>query len=220
MFRMDKSKLQAENIATPVDLSTDIIVSPDTRRAERLPPGQSRTKKWPVLDASGPPAIDLARWTFRLFGRVGRDVSWNWEEFQQLPRVKVFSDFHCVTRWSRLGNVWEGISTRELVRLAGGAQPDAKFVLAYGYDGGWTTNLPVEDFLAEDALVALLHDGEPITAEHGGPARLIVPRLYAWKSAKWVAAVELLDRDRAGFWEKNGYHMHGDPWREERYNYR
>jgi DMSO/TMAO reductase YedYZ molybdopterin-dependent catalytic subunit len=220
MFRMDKSKLQAENIATPVDLSTDIIVSPDTRRAERLPPGQSRTRKWPVLDASGPPAIDLTRWTFRLFGRVGRDVSWNWEEFQQLPRVKVFSDFHCVTRWSRLGNVWEGVSTRELVRQAGGAQPDAKFVLAYGYDGGWTTNLPVEDFLAEDALVALLHDGEPITAEHGGPARLIVPRLYAWKSAKWVAAVELLDRDRAGFWEKNGYHMHGDPWLEERYNYR
>ena len=197
----------------------EVIVSPDTRRERRMPPGQSKTEKWPVLDASGPPEIDLARWTLGIFGKIGREVAWSWEEFQKLPRVKVFADFHCVTRWSRLGNTWEGVPTRALVERAGGALPEAKFVVAYGYDGGWTTNLPLEDFLAEDALVALLHDGEPLAREHGGPARLIVPRLYAWKSAKWVAGVELLDRDRAGFWEKNGYHMHGDPWAEERYNF-
>ena len=131
--------------------------------------------------------------------------------------MKVFSDFHCVTRWSRLGNLWEGVSTRELLKLAGGALSQAKYVLAYGYDGGWTTNMPLADFLSEDALVAVSHDGEPISAEHGGPARLIVPLLYAWKSAKWVNSIELLDRDQGGFWERNGYHMHGDPWSEERY---
>jgi len=175
--------------------------------------------KWPVLDASGAPDITTAGWRFRLGGLVANPMEWNWEEFQKLPRVKVFSDFHCVTRWSRLGNIWEGVATRELVKQAGGVLPGAHFALAHGYDGGWTTNMPLEDFLAEDALVAFVHDGEPLTAEHGGPARLIVPRLYAWKSAKWVAGVEVLERDQAGFWERNGYHMHGDPWVEERYGY-
>ncbi len=146
-------------------------------------------------------------------------VSWDWKSFSELPRVRVFSDFHCVTRWSRLDNHWEGVSTRELVSRAGGLAPAAKFVLVRGYDSGWTTNLPLDEFLAEDALVAISHDGEPLSAEHGGPARLIVPRLYAWKSAKWVTSIEFLDRDRAGFWERNGYHMHGDPWKEERYGW-
>jgi len=217
MFSLKDPHTQEETPRTPDGLPGDVIVSPDTRRAQRVPPGQSRTRKWPVLDASGAPDVALDRWKFYLGGKVGRRVEWNWEEFQKLPRVKVFSDFHCVTRWSRLGNLWEGVATHELVGRAGGAQPDAHFALAYGYDGGWTTNMPLEDFLAEDALVAFLHDGEPITTEHGGPARLIVPRLYAWKSAKWVAGIELLDRDQAGFWERNGYHMHGDPWGEERY---
>jgi len=220
MFWMDKKKTQPDELPTADDLPTDVIVSPDARRTNRVPPGQSRTKKWPVLDASGPPGIDLERWTFRISGLVEKPVSWNWREFEELPRVKVFSDFHCVTRWSRLGNIWEGPSTRELIRRASGAKPEARFVLVYAYDSGWTTNLPLEDFLAEDALVALLHDGEPLGEEHGGPARLIVPQLYAWKSAKWVAGVELMEKDRAGFWEKNGYHMRGDPWAEERYNYR
>jgi DMSO/TMAO reductase YedYZ molybdopterin-dependent catalytic subunit len=152
-------------------------------------------------------------------GLVRQPAAWSWEEFQKLPRVKVFADFHCVTRWSRLGNLWEGVSTRELVERAGGLLPGARFVLVHAYDSGWTTNLPVEDFLAEDGLVALTHDGEPLPLEHGGPARLMTPRLYAWKSAKWVRRVEVLDRDRAGFWEQNGYHMHGDPWREERYGW-
>jgi len=196
-----------------------MIISPDTRRDSRIPPGQSETHKWPVLDASGPPAIDLARWQLRVDGLVAQPISWSWEQFLALPRVKVFSDFHCVTRWSRLGNVWEGVSTRELVERAGGLAPGARYVLIHGYDQDWTTNLPVEDFLAEDALAAFSHDGEPLTPEHGGPARLIVPQLYAWKSAKWIAAIELLDRDRAGFWERNGYHMHGDPWKEERFGW-
>jgi DMSO/TMAO reductase YedYZ molybdopterin-dependent catalytic subunit len=217
MFGMDRTKDQGDEIPTPDAIPTHVIVSPDTRRSDRIPPGQSRTKKWPVLDASGPPAIDLANWRFRLGGLVEQPMEWDWKQFQLLPRARVFSDFHCVTRWSRLGNLWEGVTTRELVRLAGGARSEAHFVTVQGYDRGWTTNLPLEDFLAEDALVAFLHDGETISLDHGGPARLIVPRLYAWKSAKWVAGVELTAEDRPGFWEANGYHMRGDPWKQERY---
>jgi DMSO/TMAO reductase YedYZ molybdopterin-dependent catalytic subunit len=218
MFGMDRSKNQPEAVPTPDGLPSDVIVSPDARRADRIPPGQSRTRKWPILDASGPPSIDLAQWKFGIRGMVGKNVEWNWDEFSRLPRVRVFSDFHCVTRWSRLGNLWEGVSTRELVALAGGARPEARFVTVYGYDRGFSTNLPIEDFLAEDALIATRHDGEPITLEHGGPARLIVPRLYAWKSAKWVSGAELIERDRPGFWEANGYHMRGNPWNQERYS--
>jgi DMSO/TMAO reductase YedYZ molybdopterin-dependent catalytic subunit len=218
-FFMDRTKDQTDRIPDAGGLEAGVVVSPDTLRANRIPPGQSRTKKWPVLDASGPPRIDLDRWTLRVFGLAGQAVQWTWKEFLDLPRTRVFSDFHCVTRWSRLGNLWEGVSTAELIRLAGGAAAGANFVLAHGYDRGFSTNLPLADFLAEDALVALLHDGEPIATEHGGPARLIVPRLYAWKSAKWLSCIELIAADKAGFWESNGYHMRGDPWAEERYGW-
>jgi DMSO/TMAO reductase YedYZ molybdopterin-dependent catalytic subunit len=218
LFQKDH-KLQPDAVPGPEDVPPDVIISPDTRRPQRIPPGQSRTKKWPVLDAGGPPKIDTNTWSLRLDGLIAAPVEWSWDDFQKLPRVKVFSDFHCVTRWSRLGNVWEGVSTRELVARAGGLLPETKYVLAYGYDFGWTTNLPVDEFLAEDALVAVLHDGEPISIEHGGPARLIVPQLYAWKSAKWLSGIEFLSEDRAGFWERNGYHMHGNPWKEERFGY-
>lgn len=197
----------------------DVIFSPDTRRPNRIPPGQSQTVKWPVLDAFGAPELDPARWTLTLTGLVHREVSWDWEQFQALPRVRVHADFHCVTRWSRLDNLWEGVATRHLVELAGGVQPACTHVVAHGYDGNWTTNLPLADFLAEDALVALTHDGTPLTLEHGAPARLVVPLLYAWKSAKWLRALEFLPADRAGFWERNGYHMHGDPWKEERFGW-
>jgi DMSO/TMAO reductase YedYZ molybdopterin-dependent catalytic subunit len=197
----------------------DVIISPDTRRANRIPPGQSQTVKWPVLDAFGPPDLDASRWTLALTGLVNQEVTFGWEQFLALPRVKVHSDFHCVTRWSRLDNLWEGVSTRHLVELAGGVKPECTHVLAHGYDGSWTTNLPLADFLAEDALVAITHDGEPLTLEHGAPARLVVPLLYAWKSAKWLRALEFLSADRAGFWERNGYHMHGDPWKEERFGW-
>jgi len=217
MFGMDSSKLQNKHIPSPDDQTEDVIISPDTRRENRIPPRQSRTLKWPVLDASGAPSIDLAQWRFSVEGLVAKPISWSWEEFQGLPRVKVFADFHCVTRLSRLGNLWEGVSLRQLVDRAGGILPKARFVTIYGYDYGWTTNLPVEDLLVADALVALIHDREPLSTTHGGPARLIVPQLYAWKSAKWLAGLEFTENDRAGFWERNGYHMRGDPWKEERF---
>ncbi len=218
LFDFD-TKQQDERVLTPEDAPEGVIVSPDTRRANRIPPGQSRTKKWPVLDASGTPAVDMQKWRLELDGLVRQPVRWTWEEFSALPRVRVFSDFHCVTRWSRLGNVWEGVSTRHLLELAGGALPEAKFVVAHAYDYGWTTNLPLEEFLAEDALVAIAHDGEPLAPDHGAPARLMVPRLYAWKSAKWLGALEFVAKDKAGFWERNGYHMNGDPWKEERFGW-
>ena len=217
-FFMDRKYDQDERVSGPADAPEGAIVSPDTRRTQRIPPGQSRTKKWPVLDANGTPKIDQEKWSLRIDGLVKTPVSFTWQEFLELPRVRVFADFHCVTRWSRLGNLWEGVSTRELIARAGGVADGAQYVLAHGFDYGFTTNLPLEDLMAEDALVAFLHDGEPIEPDHGGPARLIVPRLYAWKSAKWVSRMELTGEDHAGFWERNGYHMHGDPWTEERHN--
>src|SRR6266536_1217025 len=140
MYGMDRSKNQGDEIPNTQGLPADVIVSPDARRGERIPPGQSRTKKWPVLDASGPPQLDLANWRFTVSGLVNTATQWCWDEFLQLPRRKVFGDFHCVTRWSRLGNLWEGVTTRELVRLAGGVRPEARFVMVHGYDRGWTTN--------------------------------------------------------------------------------
>ena len=218
-FFMDREKDQGDRVLTAADAPPDAIVSSDVLREQRIPPGQSRTKKWPVLDAAGPPSIDLATWKLRVFGLVRKPVEFKWEQFLELPRVKVFSDFHCVTRWSRLGNVWEGVSVRSLIELAGGPAEGARFALAHGYDRGFTTNLPLPDLLAEDALVAINHDGDPISTDHGGPARLIVPLLYAWKSAKWISGIELLPADHAGFWESNGYHMRGNPWTEERHSW-
>jgi len=197
----------------PADQITDpeIIISPDTRRSNRIPQGQSRTKKWPVLDAHGTPEVDLATWQFDVDGLVENTLSWSLDEFMQLPAVKVYADFHCVTRWSRLDNVWGGVSAREVAKLAG-VKPEAKFVVAFGYDYGWTTNVPIEYFLLEDSLFAWSHDGNLIPPEHGGPVRLIIPQLYAWKSAKWVKGVRFLESDQAGFWEEGGYHMRGNPW--------
>lgn len=216
MFVHEDPKYQDHDPLVPDQVPEGIVISPDTRRANRIPPGQSRTKKWPVLDAFGPPLVDLSKWTLKLFGCVDRPLTFTLEEFQLLPRVKVFSDFHCVTKWSRLGNVWEGVSTRELLHRAG-IQARAKYVVCHGYDNGWTTNLPLANFLQEDCLLADLHDGQPISLEHGGPVRGMVPQLYAWKSAKWICGIELVEQDRAGYWEQGGYHMHGDPWKEERF---
>ena len=205
-------KYQTEAPRNPEEVSEpDVIISPDTRREDRVPPGQSRTKKWPVLDAHGTPAVDLATWTFEVEGLVENPVRFSLDEFLQLPAVKVYADFHCVTRWSRLDNVWTGVSTREIAERAG-VSPDAKFVLALAYDNDWTTNVPIEYFLKEDSLFAFLHDGQPIPPDHGGPVRLIIPQLYAWKSAKWVKGVRFLAEDEAGFWEEGGYHMRGNPW--------
>ena len=215
---MDRLKDQGDRVLTPADVPAGAVISPDTVRPQRIPPGQSRTKKWPVLDAAGPPTIDISHWKLKVTGLVENPFEVSWEAFNTLPRIRVFSDFHCVTRWSRLGNLWEGVSFRELAQRAG-VKATAQFVLAHGYDNAFTTNLPLADAMVEDALVATHHDGEPISPEHGGPARLIVPQLYAWKSAKWLSALEFLDRDQAGFWEVNGYHMRGDPWREERHSW-
>ena len=189
----------------------EVIISPDTRRANRVPPGQTRTRKWPVLDAHGTPRVDLEAWEFTVGGLVERPQQWSLDAFLQLPPVRVLADFHCVTRWSRLDNVWGGVATRTVAELVG-VKPEAKFVSVSAHDYGWTTNLPVEYFLAEDSLFAWSHDGQPIPPDHGGPVRLIVPQLYAWKSAKWVKGVRFLEEDHAGYWEEGGYHMRGNPW--------
>jgi len=209
-------KYQSGHPPAAEGLPGDAIVSPDTQRAERIPPGQSRTRKWPVLDAHGTPQIPMDRWKLEVDGLVDRPLSFTWEEYQELPRVKVFADFHCVTAWSRLGNLWEGVAVKEIMERAR-VRPEAKFVIATGYDYGWTTNMPLADFRQDDVLIADRHDGEPISADHGGPARLMVPQLYAWKSAKWLRKLTFVAEDKSGYWEQMGYHNHGDPWKEERY---
>ena len=213
----DDPKYQAGEAATPDSLPDDVIISADTRRDERIPPGQSRTRKWPVLHYGFVPQVSTDRWRLEIGGLVDHPFSLTWDEFQQLPRVRVFADFHCVTQWSRLGNLWEGVSAREIMQRAG-VQPEARYVVATGYDSGWTTNLPLADFSATDVLLADRHDGEPIDADHGGPCRLMVPLLYAWKSAKWLKRIDFVAENRPGYWEQNGYHNHGDPWTEERFS--
>ena len=214
---MDDPKYQKGDPPTANDFpSGEVIISSDTLRDERIPPGQSRTRKWPVLDAHGTPRFDPNAWELKIFGLVDNEVHLDLQQFGKLPRVKVFSDFHCVTQWSRLGNLWEGVSTKTLLEMAG-VKPEAKYVVLHAYDQGWTTNLPLEDFLSDDALLADLHDGAPIDADHGGPVRGMVPKLYAWKSAKWIKGIELSANDQPGYWERGGYHNHGDPWTEERF---
>ena len=183
---------------------------------ERLPPGQVLTQKWPVLTYGATPQADLQTWTFRCFGLVDEEVSWTWKEFLELPRVEVQSDIHCVTRWSRFDNRWEGVAVREILRRVR-VRPEAAAVLAHTEEG-YTTNVSLTDIDAEDALLAFKHDGEDLPPEHGGPCRLVVPRFYFWKSAKWVRSFEFLDVNAPGFWEVNGYHLHADPWKEERYS--
>ena len=192
-----------------------IIRSPDVERANRVPPGQILTDKFPVLHYGVVPKIDVSKWTFRIWGLVEKERELSYEGFMALPEVKVFSDVHCVTGWSKLDNTWEGVSTRVikgLVRIL----PEAKFVIVHCY-AGFTTNLSLDDFFESDVLFAVKHNGESLTPEHGYPLRLVVPRLYFWKSAKWVESVEFTAKDRRGFWESRGYHNHGDPWKEERY---
>jgi len=182
----------------------------------RLPPGQSLTLKWPVLHYGSVPRFDPATWDFRVYGRVANPVGWGWAEFSNLPRVERASDFHCVTRWSRFDNDWEGVSFREVLRHVK-LQAGASHVLVHA-EQGYTANVPLADLDREEVLFATHHDGEPLPADHGYPLRLIVPHLYAWKSVKWVRGIEFLDHDEAGFWERNGYHMYGDPFKEQRFD--
>lgn len=211
------AKYQAGSPPSPVDCESGVIVSSDTERVERIPPGQVRTRKWPVLQAGGIAYVDRATWSLKVHGLVDSSMELNLDQFKALPRVKVFSDFHCVTTWSRLGNLWEGVSSTEILNRVG-VQASAKYVILTGHDNEWTTNLSLKEFRAIDVLFADTHDGEEIDDDHGGPVRLVVPRLYAWKSAKWVKSIEFVAEDQAGYWESNGYHMNGDPWTEERFS--
>ncbi|MDR7469419.1 MAG: sulfite oxidase-like oxidoreductase [Armatimonadota bacterium] len=181
----------------------------------RIPPGQYATEKWPVLHYGTVPRFDSRTWDFRVYGLVERPLTLSYDEFMSLPRVTLRCDVHCVTSWSKLGLVFEGVPAGLLLERAQ-PLPQARFAMVHA-EQGYETNLPLEYLLAEDALLAHRADGADLTPEHGWPLRLVVPRLYFWKSAKWVRAFEVLARDRPGFWERNGYHNHADPWREERY---
>jgi DMSO/TMAO reductase YedYZ molybdopterin-dependent catalytic subunit len=192
----------------------DTVISPG--QEPRLPPGQIRTDKWPVLHYVSVPQVDLATWDFRVFGLVERPARWTYQELLALPRVQVHSDIHCVTRWSRFDNVWQGVALREVLRHVT-PKPEARFAVIHA-EQGFTTNLPLVELDHDDVLFAFRHDGEELTPEHGWPLRLVVPRRYFWKSAKWVRGVELVAQDRPGFWEQNGYHNDANPWREERFS--
>ncbi len=195
-------------------MQDDIIRSPDTLKKNRIPPGQSLSRDWPVLHYGRVPHVDLQKWNFRMFGLVDKEVKLDYRQFTILPAVKVLSDVHCVTTWSRLDNLWEGPSAKVVTGLVK-LSPQARYVIVHSA-GGYTTNLVLPDFLQDDVLFAIKHDNEPLTEEHGAPVRLVVPRLYFWKSAKWVTGLEFTADDHPGFWEKAGYHNHGDPWKEER----
>ncbi len=183
--------------------------------AERLPPGQHLVTSWPVLDLGQTPQVPRAAWRLDIAGAVDRPLTWTWPEFSALPQSRKASDIHCVTTWSRYDNHWEGVATRDLMAAAG-VRPEAGFVLLTSHDG-YTTNLTLADFADAGALVAHSWEGQPLTAEHGGPARLVVPHLYFWKSPKWLRRIEFATADHPGFWEVRGYHNRGDPWAEQRY---
>jgi DMSO/TMAO reductase YedYZ molybdopterin-dependent catalytic subunit len=179
----------------------------------RLPPGQYVTRDFPVLSAGPTPRTPLAQWDFAIRGAVQPSRRWTWDEFRALPSETVTVDIHCVTKWSKLDTVWECVA---IDTLLDGVETDGNFVTAF-CDGGYTTNLPLADLVGGKAWVAFAYGGAPLAPEHGGPARLLVPHLYFWKSAKWVRGLEIMSRDRPGFWETLGYHDYGDPWREQRY---
>jgi len=203
-----------------------LIVSTDTHRGEgapaaRTPPGQKLSVKWPVLHYGGSPRIKPETWSLRIYGLVENEVTLNWEQFNALPKVNVHCDIHCVTHWSRLDNVFTGVAVSTLLDLAKPTD-DAKFVIQHAKSepgNDWTTNVPLDEFHDSDCLLATHHDGAQLSVDHGAPVRAIVPRLYFWKGAKWISSLELTAEDRPGFWEVNGYHMHGDPWTEERFGW-
>ena len=179
----------------------------------RVPPGQYVTDDFPVLSAGPTPHTPLEEWDFSITGEVAEPMRWTWDEFHELPSETVTKDIHCVTKWSKLDTTWEGVSVDTLLARI---ETDAEYVTAF-CDGGYTTNLPLEDVTDGKAWIAFAYDGEPLEPEHGGPARLLVPHLYFWKSAKWVRGLSLMNEDEPGFWEELGYHLYGDPWREQRY---
>jgi DMSO/TMAO reductase YedYZ molybdopterin-dependent catalytic subunit len=189
---------------------------PDADLAKRLPPGQHLTLNFPVLSFGPTPRVDLAAWRFTIKQGARPLASWSWAEFEALPRTRWQGDIHCVTTWSKFDTRWEGVSLDDLLAAAGIAPP-TPWLLAQSFDD-YSTNVPLADMLDGQAMIATRFDGAPLAPEHGGPARLLVPHLYFWKSAKWVNGLKFTERDEAGFWELRGYHMRGDPWREQRYS--
>lgn len=187
---------------------------PDPELSDRVPPGQYLTKGFPVLTYGQTPAISTSQWEFRVWG-MAKPKTFTWLDFMSLPHHEFTKDFHCVTRWSKLDVQWTGIKMTEFMNLVE-LDNKASYVMQHCY-GGYTTNLGLDEFLREDNFFAFKLFGEPLPAEHGGPMRLIVPHLYAWKSAKWINGLEFLEAEEPGFWERNGYHRRGDPWTEERY---
>ncbi|MCX5478277.1 sulfite oxidase-like oxidoreductase [Kaistia geumhonensis] len=188
---------------------------PTEIEADRLPPGQYLTEDFPVLSAGPTPHVDLDKWSFTLKDGVRPVAKWSWDEFAKLPHVKLTRDIHCVTKWSKFNTAWSGVMIDDILAEAGIEAPTG-FTLAHSFDG-YTTNVPTADLVGGKAMIATSYEGKPITADHGGPARLLVPHLYFWKSAKWINALQFTARDEAGFWELRGYHMYGDPWREQRF---
>lgn len=187
--------------------------------ADRTPPGQHLTKGFPVLTYGATPIVEAPAWTCRVFGMVEQEVIVGWDELLAMPRTTVTRDIHCVTTWSKLDTTWTGVRVRDFldaVRDRAGISPAATHVMQHS-TGGYTTNTPLGDLLADDVIFAFEYDGAPIEPEHGGPVRIVLPKLYFWKSAKWVNGLEFMPADRPGFWEQNGYHMYGDPWKEQRF---
>lgn len=182
-------------------------------RDPRLPPGQTLVEDWPVLSAGVTPKIDPDEWAFEIKDETGTEHKWNWAEMQALGLEDITVDIHCVTHWSKLAMSWRGVS---LDKVFENVESEHDFVMAHSY-GGYTTNVPLEDLLDGKAWIAFEADGEPLESEHGGPVRLLVPHLYFWKSAKWLRGMTMMPTDDPGFWEQSGYHIHGDPWQEERY---
>lgn len=182
---------------------------------KKLPPGQSLTQKWPILHVGSTPRFNPAAWDFYIWGLVKQPKRFTWEEFSALPMVQQISDMHCVTRWSKFDSTFEGIPIAEVMKHVE-LLPEARYVMVHA-DPGYTTNLPVDELLAEDVMFVLKYEGRPLEPDHGYPVRLLVPKLYLWKSAKWVRGLEFMAEDQAGFWEQYGYHNHGDPWKEERF---
>ena len=182
----------------------------------RVPAGQYLTDKFPVLTFGSTPKIDMAAWRFQVSGLVEEQLEWTWEEFTAMPATAQTADFHCVTQWSQLDNAWEGVSIHDVMKRIK-PLPNAGYVMLHCY-GGYATNLSLGDLVQDDVLFAYKQEGKDLAPDHGGPLRLIVPKLYAWKSAKWVRGMEFMGKDKPGFWEQRGYHMVGDPWKEERYS--
>ncbi|UKS28848.1 sulfite oxidase-like oxidoreductase [Paenibacillus sp. HWE-109] len=197
-------RMQIPNVEIPPEL------------ADRIPPGQVVTDRFPILHEGEVPQYDMTAWSLRVFGLVKEEKSFSYEQLMALPRTQVVCDIHCVTRWSKLDTVWEGILFRDFLRLLD-VQPEGKYVMIHA-DNDYETNVPLEDLMGDDILLAMTFDGKPLTQKHGWPLRLVVPHLYFWKSAKWIQGIEFMAEDREGFWERNGFHNIADPFEEQRFS--